>query len=554
MRSPINNGVRIIATGFVVLLLLSLPLFWARWDSEGRIGMMIPDECSEVSIKPSGLVPPELENDSKVVYHSQVSASMNPGEPLFLGFLGIVDYFAARRPYFERSNIYYYNKKDGAWLYFDERIGQIVCHYMGGERMPDKTVLPKKVRLYAGPEGISESPDRAVGRFIFPIVDVRATPRGALTLYDKKLRRFFTINFEKKTVVKGPELGKGDFHKPVQIRLLRKNASFLRLNWSGPQVRVAEKEEKKGYYARPELKSIVERNYTEDAQQYLLVLDRSGRIDLLDRETLKFAGTAGRLPDPQVLFGPAKSPTPKDLLAYEVLPLALTTDNKYRGMFVAAVSREGTSLALAVFDERGKLLDQEYSKFNKYRGPTYRGPQRIDVPSSKAALFEAPWAPVLTITKYLLENLHPPILSLVSYFTAYSFEAGAGHRAPFLLPNSFIAMEGRDTSGFFGTRFAFAVLLILPSLILAIFLAWRVEKDAILVGLSENAKLFWMIGTIVFGLTAYITYRLTRPKETLVTCVNCGRLRRPDMDRCHRCGSRWQIPELMPPTWRVTDT
>jgi len=245
MRSAINNGVRIIATGFVVLLLLSLPLFWARWLSEARICMMIPDECREVSIKPSGLVPPELENDSKVVYHSEVSASMNPGEPLFLGFLDIVDYFAARRPYFERSNIYYYNKKDGAWLYCDERIGQIVCHYMGGERMPDKTVLPKKVQLYAGPEGTSESPDKALGRFIYPIVDVRATPWGGLlTVYDKKPHRFFTINFKERTVTKGPELGKDDIHKPVQIGLLWKNTLFLRLNWSAPRVRVAEKEEK----------------------------------------------------------------------------------------------------------------------------------------------------------------------------------------------------------------------------------------------------------------------------------------------------------------------
>jgi hypothetical protein len=153
-----------------------------------------------------------------------------------------------------------------------------------------------------------------------------------------------------------------------------------------------------------------------------------------------------------------------------------------------------------------------------------------------------------------LENLHPPILSLVSYFTAYSFEAAAGHRALFILPNSFVAMKGRDVSQNAGSRLGFALLLVLPSLILGIFLAWRVEKDATLVGLSENARLLWMIGTIAFGLTGYITYRLTRPKETLVTCVNCGRLRRPDMDRCHRCGSKWQILELMPPTWRVTDT
>jgi uncharacterized OB-fold protein len=40
----------------------------------------------------------------------------------------------------------------------------------------------------------------------------------------------------------------------------------------------------------------------------------------------------------------------------------------------------------------------------------------------------------------------------------------------------------------------------------------------------------------------------------LVTCANCGRMRRPDMEKCHRCGSKWYVPELIPPTWRVLDT
>jgi len=86
---------------------------------------------------------------------------------------------------------------------------------------------------------------------------------------------------------------------------------------------------------------------------------------------------------------------------------------------------------------------------------------------------------------------------------------------------------------------------------LAIWLATRVSKDAVVVGLSENARAYWIIGTLAFGLTAYITYRLTRPKITLVTCPNCGKMRRPDMAKCHRCKSDWLVPELRPPVWRV---
>jgi len=219
-------------------------------------------------------------------------------------------------------------------------------------------------------------------------------------------------------------------------------------------------------------------------------------------------------------------------------------------------------MALAVFDEKGKRIKTSYTMLQKRTwnsGYDY-------IPSSRAVYSEAPWAPASTMGKYLLENLHPPLLSIASFFLADSFEAGAGHRGLFILANSFVAMKGRepdsliasmkgpDKSENIGTRLYAALLIILPSIILAILLTWRVSKDATTVGLSESAKLYWMLGTLAFGLTAYITYRLTRPKITLVTCANCGNLRRPDMDRCHRCGSKWRVPELIPPAWRVIES
>jgi hypothetical protein len=224
--------------------------------------------------------------------------------------------------------------------------------------------------------------------------------------------------------------------------------------------------------------------------------------------------------------------------------MALKEDHKYRGLFAAAVSREGTSLALDVFDEKGTCIESEDTKI---RGG------RHGVPSSRAVLFGFPWAPAITIGKFMLENLHPPILSLASYFTAGSFEAGSGHRALLLLPNSFIAMKGRDARDNIAVKFLYALLLISPSIALGILLAWRVGKDAAVVGLSQKARRWWLFGTIAFGPAGYITYRLTRPKITLVTCANCGKPRRPDTDICHRCGSKWDVPELIPPAWRVVD-
>lgn len=547
MKSLINYPVKVFATGFVVLVLLSIPLFGFRFFCQTSLAVRMPSDARNVSIRPSGLVPPELENDPNVVRYSCVQARMRPL------FLGIVDYFQARSPGGRYSNIYYYDKKNDYWMYFDEEIGQIVYRYTDIQRMPDKTLLRKKVQLYVGPEGISESQDKNLGRFTSPVVSI-SIMWPPLTLYDKKLRRFFAVNFDERTVVKGPQLPKDDPHKPVDIGMPGKESDFVSLYWSPPaEVSPSEENIEKGRRTSKDLIPIVQRSYKHRSWQYLLVLDESGRIDLLDRETLEFAGTAGRLPAPETFFPSKEAVTPKDLLAYSVLPLAFNTEHKYRGMFVASVSRQNTALALAVFDENGKLIRKEYSRLTKYRGPQYRGPQTIDVRSSRAVFFEVPWAPALTTAKYLLENLHPPFLSLLSYFTADSFEAAAGHRALFILPNSFVAMKGRDVSEGMAGRLPSALLLMLPSIILAILLTWRVSKDAAAIGLSENAKLLWMIGTIAFGLTAYITYRLTRPKITLVTCTNCGKLRRPDMARCHRCGSKWHIPELTPPAWRVVD-
>ena len=549
MKSLINRAVSVLATGFIVLVLLSLPLFWARWLCDFTLVNWMP---SVVRVAPSGLVPPELENDPNVVSHSYVRAGTRPAEP---SCLGIADYFGARSPGGRHSNIYYYHKDkdrdEEAWMYFGKKSGQIVCRYTDTQRMPDKTILRKKVQLYAGPEGVSEIPDNNLGRFTSPIVNTgRIGRRMPLTLYDKKLRCFFAVNFDERTVIKGPQLSKDDPHEPVKIGLLSKNSSFVYLDWHPPMIEVSLEEAKGRSYTRRTGDScfipIISPYYPYSAGQNLLVLDATGRIDLLDRETLEFAGTAGRLPGPETYFGSRRSVTPKDLLAYEVLPLAFDTDHKYRGMFAASVCREGTALAVVVFDENGKVIKREYSRL-----PKQEGSRTTYLRSSKAVFFEAPWAPTLTITKYLLENLHPPLLSLASYFTADSFEAAAGHRALFILPNSFIAMKGRDRHENFGERFMSALGWILPSIILAIWLACRVSKNATVVGLSENARLYWTIGTLAFGLIAYITYRLTRPKMTLVTCQNCGKLRRPDMNKCHRCKSDWHVPELTPPTWRV---
>jgi hypothetical protein len=579
----LNYPVKVFATGFVVLALLSIPLFWFRFACETFLADRMPDDAKRAFIRPSGLVPPEFENDPNVTFGSIVSARMRFEEKGPLS-LGLFDYFVRRFPGEPRSNVYFI-ESDTAWMYFDKKSGRIVHLYTEKQIMPDKTTREKMVQLYISPEGVFETPDKTLGRFIEPIIDHGWIYRRSrdLILYDKKLRCFFKIDFNQRTVIKGPKLGK-DYrrHKPIQIGQLSKTTFESNyLDWTPPKIRIPDEDPNKTEL-RTEFKPIIPTGYDCDAGPYLLVLDKSGRIDLLDKETLEFVrrtpefpGVAGRLPGPETYFGSRSLVTPRELFGYEVWPLALTTyffenpeevrvtfgdpsfffkraparvERKYLGMFAASLSRDGTALALAVFDEKGKVIKTEYSRLRKREGYT-----TTYVQSSKVAFFGAPWSPTLTIGKYLAENLYPPILSVASYFTASAFEAASGHRALFFLPNSFIAMKAEDKGENIAERFMSALWLILTSIILAIWLAWRVSKDAVVVGLSENARAYWIIGTLAFGLTAYITYRLTRPKITLVSCPNCGKMRRPDMAKCHRCKSDWHVPELIPPAWRVVD-
>jgi hypothetical protein len=543
MRPRSNYPVQVLAAGFLVLAFLSLSLFWARRLCKSNLANMLALDDRTVQIQPCGLVPPKQEHDPNVASQSSVYAHIIRPEPLQT--LGIVNYFHSRMSNDRYCRVFYFHPadEDSSWMYFDKRTGQINCRWPDKEGMPDGSVMQKMVQSYVGPEGVSGTPDRKLGRFSSVVADV-----SQALFYDRKLRRFFTINLKKETVTKGPQLSSDDLHKPVDIGMLSKNPGVLDLYWLPPIMKWTPSDQEQRPYSNhgAYLTPIRDVDSAHVPYRYVLVLDESGRIDLLDRKTLEFAGTAGRLPSPQTFFHSNKPVTPADLLAYRVLPIALDAAHEYRGLFAASVSREGTSLALSVFNEKGVLVSKQDTKAQDSRG-------RRNAPSSSAAYFGAPWAPVMTIGKYLLENLHPPILLLASYFTADSIEAGAGHRALFLLPDSFVAMKARGSRGTVVEKFILALLLMSPGLILAVLLAYRVSRDAAAVGLPREARRWWTLGTIAFGLVGYITYRLTRPKITLVTCANCGHPRRPDVDKCHRCGSLWHVPELIPPAWRVLD-
>jgi hypothetical protein len=560
MKSSISYPIRVLTTGFVVLTLFSIPLFWFRLLCRVSISIRIPDDLKNVFIEPSGFLSDAIEDDPNLARKSQITAVMHPD--LVLLQLGIVDYLESVSPGGRLSKVYLADSQDD-WAYFDKNSGQIVCRYNEGARVRNRNKLYREIQYYIGPEGVSEIPDGSLGRFSKPVIDRtwlnwKWSDEGlhALILYDAQLKRFFRIDFEKLTVAKGPEITSADGHEPIQIGLLDKNLPLLDLNWRPPAVKISS-----GYRIAhgQEYQPIIQTSFYGDRCPYLLVLDKSGVIKLLDKATLDLAGIAGRLPETESLFGSEGPATPPDVLSYDAEPVFVgpvqfpdTSEGasrpaagngplRYAGMIVAAVSRDGTDLAVSVFDEKG----QEKAR-----------PRRDSRRRSNAvegAYFGSPGSPASTIGLYLVENLHPPLLSLASYFTASTLTAESGYSALFLLPNSFIAMKGRATQENVAVRLLSALAIILPTILLALWLAAQVVKNAGVAGLSRKARFWWAVGTIAFGLPAYVTYKLTRPSVTLVTCPNCGQPRRPDMDKCHQCRSPWHVPELIPPNWRVLD-
>lgn len=537
MKTSNRYTINVFATGLFVLLLISVVLFWVRWLPEAIFQDSL--ESLAVWLSPSGLVPEEIENDPNTSLQSRVHIDAKLRPPYTLGLLrDLKAQKLRRRRHFGASSVYYLtvsSKQHNIWdlIYFDRKLGLCVYCEIAIEK---KWKWDRRIILYAGPNGVSQKPEKAIGRFIKPLANRYGGSPSNLTLYDRVLRRFFHIRFDEKTVDKGPLLAKE--YNPVEIGDLVKNSKAIsHVRFSAPLRKATEEEAKDRSTVRSMIKdksgnnikliAIDELMYTYDSEKYILILDKSGRIDKLNIETFVIS-TAGHLP-PSPYF-PRSSKTPRDFFAYRVIPFSIV--GEYKGLIAATLSREGIGLTLGVFDQNGRYIksNKDYIQIDKHSG----GLSYLSA-------------------KYILENLQPAVFGLTSYFTASCFEATAGYNALLILPNSFVAFFGRYIAESFIGGLCLALLIISPSIILGALLAWRLVKDAAAVGLSKRSRLYWLIATICFGLSAYITYRLTRPKIKMVTCANCGRLRRPDMTRCHRCGSKWQMPELIPPTWRVID-
>jgi hypothetical protein len=538
--------VNVLAAGVVVVILMSAALFWGRWLCAMQRADLLPEADRKAMVElPLSLAWTQGE-DPNVCLPRYLAAEMTPRPPSVTCLLGLgaVQYVEQHLPGGSCSDVYRWNSEpEGATsVYYDQSLGLIV--YQGIEKQPgaDGTQALRRFTYYAGPEGIGKQPEEKLGRFRSPVAD--HSMLQPQIVYDRALRRFFAIEWSEQTVRKGPALLPDDAHQPVQIRTLWRNPATFDL-----LPRVAPRETQGD-------KSILLGAFFSTGDR-LLVLDASGRIDLLNSETLEFVGMAGRLASPTPLFGFPRPTRPEDVIFYAAFPIGVSRGNAgqgrtYAGCAVATVSREATGLRLDVYDANGKSVGSNDMSFRPYTETADGKVARTrSVPSTEAAYSDLPGAQVLTVAKFTLENLHPPVFLLASYLAGPNLEATASYRSLLLLPDSFVAMSARDAHAGRVERASRAFFLALPAFLLSLLLAWRVTRDGARLGLSKNARVAWVAGTVLFGLPAYITYRLTRPRITLVTCANCGVGRRPDREKCHQCGSPWVVPELVPPAWRV---
>ena len=571
-----SRQINIMATGFIVLVLYSLVLFWGRYICwKGLIDNM-PAGSRRITISPSRLVPGEPAPQQVEPQNRSATLQPGPNEPnlqfsevscdiyptfVFMEAIGAFWDVKAkvRLPYDVNEKIYYRYKDKDNYLCLDKRSGLLINHQEYKAREPNGELITRASALFAGPNGVSLTAEPSLGRFHDPLIG-GAKDSGAdrFWLYERENRQFYFVDFVEGVVKKGLQLEKADSREPVAIETIGTWPYYGGGGmWSPPMVWNADNNEweDQRVFLPGDLQSGKGRFcWTDDwTHTYFPVLDKTGRIFIYNSKEQTLA-SVGYLPMPTSLFGSERlDARPKDVLVYKVVPVYANLrspdepnkprqvlDVKYLGMNVFCVSREGTAMTMAVFDANGRQI---------YRGDTTSN----GISTAKAVYSDSAGATLPTTILFLLENLQPAVFGAVSYLCGDYFEASAGHRALFVLPNSFVGMLGRGTGLRLIEMKSMAFLMIAPSLFLSIWLAARVRKDAVLVGFSSEARTWWLVGTIAFGLPAYITYRLTRHKEVLVTCRNCGKLRRPDMEKCHHCGSKWEMPELTPPNWRICD-
>ncbi len=551
MKVNIKSTAFNLSIGFVVLVFFSIVLFIPHWIINLKMSNYATEDGiwyggNRVEISPAKILPKDIENDPCAVYRSTVKLRRN-GNP-YSRNIGI----GRTNQKYIINKMKLENMCDVFKVYFDEETGNFVLDFNNR----NKENGGRKATFYIGPKGISTKERNTLGKFREPLLSDYLSHKNCFIIYDSRLRKFYRIDTAKLLSFAEAEdtalsdvipVVKSDLDKNFPGRLLlvrneleQNKHGSVGIDFRGP-----------AYMKKPSQHIIQVNNnlWTDYPGPYVLLLDDNAQIHLFDVEKMEIAGPAGYLPKPPSLFGYPKNFSLNDVLDYDILPLSLRKENgefEYLGLFTASVSRDGTAEKLAVFDSEGKKAAQDMTKF------------RIDDKSnsehvSMVHIFSTPGGPLVMTLKYFVENLHPPALHLLNILVSEKIHAGDAVTAIFVWPNSYAGIISRSAEPGFSGKTGQILMFLFPGLILCFHLSQQVRKDARRRGLNSSQTLLWSTAVFWFGIPGWLAYKFNRPAQTLVTCPDCGELRRPDLRLCHNCEKQWQDSDDSSCRWQVAD-
>lgn len=527
---------------FITLIAFGIITFWPRTISS-MIMLSLNEEFAGNSrtISPTGFIP-EIDNEPNAYQKSSIIVRANLSESAGLS-LGLPDYFM--QVVSENYRLRNITQKchqgtiEDLYYYYDMDQKVFVFGYKLKSKRTSLETWHFEPRFYAGPDGVSSKLDKSISRFAE--VEVYVNKFGkTISAYDRQTKKLYHIDVFNKTVKQSLPLEKEiiGFDSVWDVR-----DSKIFQWWNSAYAKASPEQYNKAHPSMKKPDDLVKiPDNIEPFLKDIVVLYEDGQIEMFDHQTLESKGLLGHLVTYQ--GGNVINAAPADVTGYSIRAYSKRTENgyDYRGLVAAAVTRDATRLVVAKYDKNG----------NQHRPwVTYNRDFDFDTPNSVTF----PGGPALVTFRTVFENLNPFIFNVITIFTADDIAAGPAWRAMFIQPTSTAAWLVRNLN-YSDAKFFKALLVffvISPSLVIGLFCARAIGKNASRTGLSKSARWFWRITAVLFGIPALITYHITRPAYNMVTCVNCGRLGRADMDRCHNCSTPWPGPGKTTPDWHVIE-
>ena len=239
-----------------------------------------------------------------------------------------------------------------------------------------------------------------------------------------------------------------------------------------------------------------------------------------------------------------------------MLPVDIDTieDEYYSCMFNAIKQQEYDQI---VDTKNDKLLSTEiigyyfasYSRNNELSVTLYDKEGKVTATRSgdSNSRFIKNMSKGLWVCRTIVESMPGPLIAVSSYFTRDMFGPMEQWQTVILMPLSLANCATMLKDGDPLEYLKYTMLSYILAGALAGFYIFNVKKY----GLSSRERKYWLYLIILFGIFAFIAYMIYRPKVVQVTCGNCGKLRRPDQERCHSCRAGWDMPQLETVGWAI---